>query len=113
MAREAAEKLIQLDPEWISHSLIRYEVGNVGLNYLRHGSWEREDVELQLKQVPGLLLEVVDVIDAEATFKVAAENGLSFYDASYVWLARVRGLKLRTRDKKILRECPDVAVGMA
>lgn len=40
---------------------------------------------------------------------IAIQNGLTFYDASYVWLARARGLMLRTRDKLILRECPDVA----
>lgn len=58
------------------------------------------------------LMETAEVLDFPGIFSIALESDLTFYDASYVWLARERGLKLRTRDKGILRKCPDVAVAM-
>lgn len=111
-AREASLRLIDVDPEWISHSLILCEVGNVSLKYMRHAKWSREDAEAQLAKVPDLLVELVAAVNSQGVFDIAAVTGLSFYDASYVWLARARGLKLRTRDKEILMKCPDVAEGM-
>lgn len=49
-------------------------------------------------------------VDLSGVREIAAGAGLTFYKASYVWLAWSRWLNLRTRDKEILRESPDVAV---
>lgn len=56
--------------------------------------------------------EFVDDVDSPAVLRIAVESGLTFYDPAHVWLARSRGLELRTRDREVLRVCPDVAVAM-
>lgn len=111
-ARESSQALVELDPEWISHELIYYEIGNVAWKCLKFGQINQEDAEVALGKAAGLLAEIQRDVDYVGIYRLAAETGLTFYDSSYVWLARSRGLKLRTRDKEVLRICPDVAVRM-
>ncbi len=100
------------EPEWISHGLIFHEIGNVAWKCSKFGQISREDAEAALLKAGGVLVEIARDMDYSKIYRIAAETGLTFYDASYVWLARARGLKLRTRDKEVLRICPDVAVKM-
>jgi len=110
--KESAGKLLVEDPEWISTALWRYEFGNVMLKIHRHGEEPIEDPERRLDLAGGMILEAVfDVVWGEV-WSVADQDHLSYYDASYVWLARSRGLKVRTRDTEMLRNCPDVAEPM-
>lgn len=111
-ARESSQALMELEPEWISHDLIFYEIGNVAWKCSKFGQIKRDDAEAALSKAGGLLMEIERDLNYPGIYRLAAETGLTFYDASYVWLARTRDLKLRTRDKEVLRICPDVAVGM-
>lgn len=113
--RQAAEILAREDPDWISVSLWRYEFGNV-LWKLFRASEDSQD-HRQLGEAVFIaankaLVETVELLNHSEVFGIASRLDLTFYDASYVWLARNRGLKLRTRDKEVLRKCPDVAVAM-
>ncbi|MCC5805255.1 MAG: type II toxin-antitoxin system VapC family toxin [Opitutales bacterium] len=113
--RESAKILVLEDPDWISASLWRFEFGNVLWKIFRSPGDEWENVEspkVVFEAADAALLETVESLDSCEIFSIATHSDLTFYDASYVWLARERGLKLRTRDKKILRKCPDVAVAM-
>ncbi len=103
---------MELDPDWISHELLFYEFGNVAWKCSKFGQVTGADAANALEKVAGLLAEVQQDMDYPAIYRLAAESGLTFYDASYVWLARSRGMKLRTRDKDMLRICPDVAMRM-
>jgi predicted nucleic acid-binding protein len=42
-------------------------------------------------------------VPGSAVFALAAETGLSAYDASYLWLARSRDAELVTLDKALAR----------
>ena len=113
--KEAAKSLVLEDPDWISISLWRYEFGNVLWKILRSpgDQWGSVDSpQLVFEAANAALLETVESLDSCKILYIARTFDLTFYDASYVWLARERVLKLRTRDKKILRMCPDVALGM-
>jgi predicted nucleic acid-binding protein len=110
--RRSAEKLIVEDPDWISVSLWRYELGNILWKSLRTKSLRPAEGSRILEGAEALISETIEALDPGAILRTAEQHALSFYDASYVWLARSRGLKLRTRDSKILSECPDVAHGM-
>lgn len=107
--KEKAVALMREDPDWVSVGLWRYEFGNVMWKKTKFGDGDPKESRMHLGSVRKLLLETVDDVDLEAVHDIAAKTGLTFYDASYVWLARTRGLILRTRDKQVLRECPDVA----
>ena len=111
-ARKSSQALMESDPEWMSHELIFYEIGNVAWKCAKFGRLNDEDAAMALAKTAGLLAEVQQSLDYVSIYRLAAETGLTFYDASYVWLARSRDLKLRTRDKEVLRICPDVAVKM-
>ena len=110
--RRSAEKLIVEDPDWISVSLWRYELGNILWKSLRTKSLRPAEGSRILEGAEALISETIEGLDVGEILRTAEEQSLSFYDASYVWLARLRGLILRTRDSKILSGCPDVARGM-
>jgi predicted nucleic acid-binding protein len=111
-ARESSLALVDLDPDWISHELIFYEIGNVAWKCSKFGHITQNEAEMILGKAGRFLVEIDRNMDYPGILRLAAETGLTFYDASYVWLARSRGLKLRTRDKEVLRICPDVAMKM-
>jgi predicted nucleic acid-binding protein len=110
--RAAASTLALEDPDWICTSLWRYELGNVLWKEVGFRKGDRARLKVALDRAEPLLLETIEVVDAVAVWEIACDTGLTYYDASYVWLARFRGLKLRTRDGQILKACPDVALDM-
>ena len=59
-----------------------------------------------IEQGEAMLAETVENLQWRTILDLATGRRLTFYDASYVWLAESRGLKLRTRDAEILRACP-------
>lgn len=110
--RASAEELMREDSDWISVGLWRYELGNVLWKKVKFEKSDSEGLRKQLECGARLLIETAEDVNLMATYDTAVQTGLTYYDASYVWLARTRGLTLRTRDKQILRECPDVALPM-
>jgi len=109
---ESARKLVLEDPFWISVGLWRYEFGNILRQHHRVLGAELDQLKVGLLEVETFLMETVEEIDTAAILDVAARRDLTFYDSSFVWLALDRGLSLRTRDKEVLRKCPDVALAM-
>jgi predicted nucleic acid-binding protein len=106
--RQRAQELLGRDPHWIAPSLWKYEFGKVVQDYLRE---ERLLIEARDRVWFGCLelVETVEEIDVLLIDKIACDTGLTFYDASYLWLARCRGLQLYTRDEKILKAAPESA----
>lgn len=105
---QASKRLLYLDPEWIAPDLWRYELGNVLLLIARHKRLPIEAMHGLLSHADSLIQTVVD-LDWETILETARASELSYYDASYVWLAREKGIPLYTRDGKILKQCSDVA----
>jgi predicted nucleic acid-binding protein len=110
--KEAACMLAREDPDWITTGLWRYELGNVFWKKIQFETDERKRLMVSLNDAEHLLVETIDRVDRPAILDVACGAGLTYYDASYVWLARSRKLNLRTRDKRILERCADVALPM-
>ena len=105
----AAKALVMEDPEWVSSPLWRFEFGNVMLKLHRHTGLHVSEPESRFAYAESMIAKTVDEIAWSEVWDLAVKDGLSFYDASYAWLARSRALMLRTRDKGILHNCPDVA----
>lgn len=110
----AAKRLLAEDAYWVSPSLWRYELGNV----LRTGVRARDSVlapatalkHMQLAE--SLVVETIEDLDGPQILTLSLQRGLTMYDASYVWVAKLRGLKLRTRDAEVLKFCPEIASPM-
>jgi predicted nucleic acid-binding protein len=107
-----AAKLAAQDPDWISPSIWRYEFGNAVRNMVRGKHFQAENVPPVWGIAEASLIETELSVDQASIYSITEKHGLSFYDASYVHLARSRALKLYTRDKQVLRECADVARSM-
>ncbi|MEN3016244.1 MAG: type II toxin-antitoxin system VapC family toxin [Candidatus Methanosuratincola petrocarbonis] len=98
-------KRIRLLSGNLTISLARYELGNV--------IWKRSMLSKDLK--PGTqakllalardglkLMRVIDIEgQEEGVLNVAEELNIAFYDASYVYAAKVQGLPLVTEDKEL------------
>lgn len=110
--RKSAEKLLEVDPEWVCLELVRYELGNVARSHVSFGAMEADDADLGIEAINATISEMVREANWGRILQLAIHHDLSYYDASHVWLARSRNLKLHTRDKRILAECGDVAVAM-
>lgn len=110
--RAAAEALMREDPDWITVGLWRYELGNVLWKTVRFGNDDPEVMRAAIGKSRELLLESVETVDLGSVWEIAHRSGLTYYDASYVWLAESRDLVLRTRGGEILREFPGIALPM-
>lgn len=107
--QEAAHDLWKLDSHWIAPDLWRYEFGNVLLKYVRAGRISKQAMKGYLTEGQELVGESVGSLNLNEVAELCLQREISFYDASYVRLAQVRGLPLYTRDGKLMAKCPDVA----
>ncbi len=92
-------------------SLARYETGNILLTEI---SVKRTMPEVEQRSLLSLITRalnimlIVDVKNREqAVIDIATKFNLSFYDASYVYFAKVLGAVLVTEDGKLARKVKD------
>jgi predicted nucleic acid-binding protein len=112
--KNAAKALFLEDSAWIAPSLWQYELPSALKKYVQRveNPLPTEVAISYLRDARLMVVETVHEIDPQEVLRLALERSLTPYDASYVWLAMQRGLKFRTRDKEVLRNCPDVALPM-
>jgi predicted nucleic acid-binding protein len=83
-------------------SLLYYEVGNILLlGRSRPPLEEATDALTDLFSIP---LEVVPptLTTADVTLRLASRHGLTYYDATYVVLAKTRDCQLITADRRLV-----------
>jgi len=97
---------------WIGHReklailhLTVYEVGNALWKEARAGRLPWRETAGALSRVLSSL-KVLDNPPLEKVMEVAVERDLTFYDASYAYVAETLGLSLVTRDRELLRKSP-------
>jgi predicted nucleic acid-binding protein len=93
------------DETLVAPSLIDYELVNVAVTRARMRPDVSAEIAVALAAALHLPLTRVPVPGLEA-LALAAETGLTAYDASYLWLARTRGIELVTLDKALARFAP-------
>ncbi len=104
LVTELREKLLDYSDVLAVLDLAFYEMGNVLWKEYRRGKirdlaavaefFEEVLMTLQIMRVPTNLAEIL---------KLAVNHGLTFYDASYIYVAQHYGLKLVTEDKDLLK----------
>ena len=98
---EAAEVLQRLaDDELIAPALLPFELANVAWKKSRRRPETETLVSNQLDRVLRMRFTWVEA-DHSAVFQLAAQRGVSAYDASYLWVARWSGLRLVTLDRRL------------
>lgn len=86
--------------ELIAPTLLRYELGNVCLKKRELYFEKRDALLLALSFLDRMNLREVGVVEKDV-IELAEQNRLTFYDASYLWLARELGADLITLDARL------------
>lgn len=104
--------ILKLREEILSHAnklavldLTVYEVGNVLWKEYKKGKIRDLSSSVALFQEVLASLNRLTVDNLEEVLKIAVERNLTFYDASYVYVAEKWGLKLVTEDGEVLEKC--------
>ncbi len=97
---------------WVRHKeklailhLTVYEVGNALWKEARAGRLPWREAAGALSRVLSSL-KMLDDPPLEKVLEVAVERDLTFYDASYAYVAETLGLSLVTQDRELLRKSP-------
>jgi predicted nucleic acid-binding protein len=86
-------------------SLTEYEIGNVLWRETKHGRMKNPQLAATVfsKILQNLVKLEIDSINE--VLAVAIERNLTFYDASYAYLAEKENLTLVTQDNHLLKKC--------
>jgi predicted nucleic acid-binding protein len=107
-----AERVLEVDSDWVAPLLWRSEFCNVLVSFLRKGVLSL-DVGVQIIQEAQRLMQHKEFDVASAhVLRLAAESGCSAYDCEFVSLAQNLNIALVTSDKRILRGFPSTAISI-
>ena len=90
----------------ISSPLLEFEVGNGIRSALLRKRIKSNSPSILIKNF-NLLPIKIEKIDNERVLSISITNNLSFYDATYVFLAKARNAVLLTLDEKLFSLCKD------
>ena len=80
--------------------MLEYELGNIAVTKSRRAPAQRDAI-LAAYRFRDALPVTLHPIDPAAVLALADQTNLTFYDASYLWLARSLGIELVTLDRKL------------
>jgi predicted nucleic acid-binding protein len=85
-------------------TLTEYELGNV---LWKEAKKKKIDLKGAAQIFSDVLLEVkkIGIVGIGDILVIAVERGLTFYDASYAYIAEKEGLILVTEDTELLKKC--------
>jgi predicted nucleic acid-binding protein len=108
-----AHRLRRLDADWRAPVLWRSELRNILAGYRRDGSLDDLQVRRIMAAAEAGLAGRDHHLPSERVFRVIENSRLSAYDAEFVALAEILGVKLVTEDRAILRAFPGRAMPIA
>lgn len=110
---QAAEALLQSDPEWAAPPLWRSEFRNILTGYVRRGTLSLEQAYSIQTEAESLLEGREFDVDSREVFELVGSSDCSAYDCEFVALAQRLGTRLVTMDKKLLKAFPTTAVALS
>ena len=108
-----SEELFTRDPDWVAPRLLSSELSNVLVGFVRRNLLDSAAAAEVIGDAEAIFDGRLIEVPASAAMAAALDSGLSSNDAEYVVAARTLGVRLATRDGKMLRTAPDVAVAPA
>jgi len=106
---EAAEALLESDPDWVAPILWRSEFRNILAGYVRRGSLSFDQALAIQDEAESLLAGAEYEVDSRSVMMLVKDSDCSAYDCEFVALARQLGTSLVTMDSKLLRAFPQIA----
>lgn len=107
-----ARSLREIEPVWVVPLLCRHELTNVIATYARHEAMSIADVEGVWRIMEPLLSGHEYEVDVVKVIELAAQHGISAYDAQYWSLAQVMNVPLLTQDRKLIAKA-DIAISLS
>ena len=104
-----AARLYDRDKDWAAPQILKSELRNVLIGFVRHGIVPRDEAVSMMDHASLILGDRVFDASHSDVIEVALNCGLTAYDAEFVVVARLLGVSLATEDRAILRSAPDVA----
>jgi len=106
-----AQKVLDVDPQWIVPPLWQSEFRNVLAASMRRGM-----TLLEAKQIMEDALQTLEkrqIIPAnEIILELIAESDCTAYDCEFIALAQQLSIQVVTADKQLLRQFPDLAISL-
>jgi len=106
---EAAEALLESDPDWVAPILWRSEFRNILAGYVRRGSLSFDQALAIQEEAESLLAGAEYEVDSRSVMTLVKDSDCSAYDCEFVALARQLDTSLVTMDSKLLRAFPQIA----
>jgi len=109
---EQAEQALLKDAEWVAPLLWRSEFRSVLAQYIRRGILRVEEAEQVMDKAQALMLgQEYEVVPSDV-LRLVAQSGCTAYNCEFVALAQELGIALVTVNREVLREFPEIAVGL-
>ena len=109
----AAVALLEQDPEWAAPTLWRSEFRNILAGYMRRKTVTFDQACSLQREAESLLAGAEFEVDSSSVLELVRDSDCSADDCEFIALAIKLNTKLVTVDKKLLREFPTRAVGLA
>ena len=110
---DAAEALLENDPNWAAPVLWRSEFRNILAGYLRRRSLTFQQACALQREAEDLMRGAEYEVDSLGVLELVRDSECSAYDCEFVALAMKLGTKLITMDGKLLRSFPGIAVALS
>lgn len=106
-----AQALFTADADWRSEGFVLIEFSNVLATYLRAGALNRPQAQRLLVEAERSVRGLINIPHVRA-LNVAAQFGVSAYDARFIAAAESLGSKLVTEDAKLRAAVPAQTVSL-
>jgi len=110
---EAAERLLEDDPDWHAPILWRSEFRNILTGCLRRGTLSFEQALAIQREAESLLDGAEHELDSRQVLELARRSECSAYDCEFIALAQALGTHLVTMDGKLLKGFPSITKPLA
>ena len=104
--RAPARQLLALDADWHSEPLLLHELTNIMATAVRTQGIALADAQAALAHGQALLRDKLHGMPDAEVLALAAEHGITGYDARFLRLAQLHGTRLVTEDTRLRRAAP-------
>ena len=107
-----AAACLKKDPEWVAPPLWRSEFRNILALYYRKGLLTIAEAKLAFQKAEKTMGSQDFPVTAEEVLDLVSQSKCTAYDCEYVALANRLGVKLVTKDAKLVKEFPHIAIDL-
>jgi predicted nucleic acid-binding protein len=105
-----ADQMLRRDSDWVAPLLYRSELRNILALYMRKEGMTLAQAQQTMEKAESLLRNREYAVPSDEVLELASNHKVSAYDAEFVVLAMMLGVKLITFDQALRNMFPKVAI---